>query len=274
MGCKWGNLSEPLLLSCYTFSMNIFDGLVLGFVQGVTEFLPVSSSGHLIFVRDLLNIELLNPLYFDALVHVATAIAVLIYFWNDVVSMWKKDGAGRRYIVPIILGLLPVVIIGLLFEDWIDAHIRSTLVVAISLIVGGLIMLWGEKQYVGEKQITPRKGLAIGLMQVLALIPGMSRSGMTISGGLLSGMSRTESVRFSFLLSLPLLFGLGAKKLLDVASSGAAKMDPTVLVGVVTAFFTGLFAIHFLMKFVERHTFTPFVWYRCVLGVLIIIFLV
>jgi undecaprenyl-diphosphatase len=254
--------------------MNIFDGLILGLVQGITEFLPVSSSGHLIFVRDLLNIELLNPLYFDALVHVATAIAVLIYFWKDVFSMCKKDGVGRKYLLPIVLGLLPVAVIGLLFEDWIDANIRSTLVVAIGLIVGGLVMLWGEKRYVGESSITPHKGLVIGLFQVFALIPGMSRSGMTISGGLFAGMSRTESVRFSFLLSLPLLFGLGIKKLFDVTSAGLFQTDITLIVGVVTAFLTGLFAIHFLMKFVERHTFTPFVWYRCVLGVLIILFLV
>jgi len=259
--------------------MSIFDAILLGIVQGATEFLPVSSTGHLILVRSVLGVSDANGLAFDALLHLATAAAVILYFWRDILhllhTLFRLFGrlpANARDVMllkALIIGTIPAVVFGLLLESYMESTFRHPILVAGVLVLGSLLFIFAESRYVeGRKSgvVRPLLGLKVGLFQVLALIPGMSRSGATISGGMLLGLSRSEAARFAFLLSIPVILGAGAKKYLELATANTAVDWTPIAVGAVTAFIVGLWAIHFMLGFVRRHTLWPFVWYRVILA--------
>lgn len=234
--------------------------LILGLVQGLTEFIPVSSSGHLIIVREFLVIHG-NDLAFDAILQLATILAVLVYFWKDLWGLlydWKK-------LKIIIIATIPAVVFGLLLEKYMETVFRNVLLVAIMLAVGSFIMLLSEYFSTKDKTLTLKNGFIIGLFQCLALVPGMSRSGMTISGGLFIGLSREEATRFSFLLSFPIILGSGLKKLLDIP-----HVDASLSVAFIVSFIVGLGAIHFLIKFLKHHSLRLFAWYRILLACFIV----
>jgi undecaprenyl-diphosphatase len=234
--------------------------IILGIVQGLTEFIPVSSSGHLILAREFLTIHG-NDLAFDAVLQLATILAVAVYFWKDLWGLlydWKK-------LKIIILATIPAVVFGLLLEKYMETVFRNVLLVAIMLAVGSFIMLLSEYFSTKDKQLTLKNGFIIGLFQCLALIPGMSRSGMTISGGLFTGLSREEATRFSFLLSFPIILGSGLKKALDIQT-----FDLSFGLAFITAFIVGLGAIHFLIKFLKNHSLRAFAWYRILLACFIV----
>jgi undecaprenyl-diphosphatase len=234
--------------------------IILGIVQGLTEFIPVSSSGHLILAREFLTIHG-NDLAFDAVLQLATILAVAVYFWKDLWGLlydWKK-------LKIIILATIPAVVFGLLLEKYMETVFRNVLLVAIMLAVGSFIMLLSEYFSTKDKTLTLKNGFIIGLFQCLALIPGMSRSGMTISGGLFTGLSREEATRFSFLLSFPIILGSGLKKALDIQT-----FDLSFGLAFITAFIVGLGAIHFLIKFLKNHSLRAFAWYRILLACFIV----
>jgi undecaprenyl-diphosphatase len=236
------------------------NNIILGIVQGLTEFIPVSSSGHLILAREFLSVHG-NDLAFDAVLQLATVLAVLVYFWKDLWGLlydWKK-------LKIIILATIPAVVFGLLLEKYMETVFRNVLLVAIMLAVGSFIMLLSEYFSTKDKQLTLKNGFIIGLFQCLALIPGMSRSGMTISGGLFTGLSREEATRFSFLLSFPIILGSGLKKALDIQT-----FDLSFGLAFITAFIVGLGAIHFLIKFLKNHSLRAFAWYRILLACFIV----
>lgn len=236
------------------------NNIILGIVQGLTEFIPVSSSGHLILAREFLSVHG-NDLAFDAVLQLATVLAVLVYFWKDLWGLlydWKK-------LKIIVLATIPAVVFGLLLEKYMETVFRNVLLVAIMLAVGSFIMLLSEYFSTKDKQLTLKNGFIIGLFQCLALIPGMSRSGMTISGGLFTGLSREEATRFSFLLSFPIILGSGLKKALDIQT-----FDLSFGLAFITAFIVGLGAIHFLIKFLKNHSLRAFVWYRILLACFIV----
>lgn len=236
------------------------NNIILGIVQGLTEFIPVSSSGHLIVAREFLTLHG-NDLAFDAVLQLATVLAVLVYFWKDLWGLlydWKK-------LKIIILATIPAVVFGLLLEKYMETVFRNVLLVAIMLAVGSFIMLLSEYFSTKDKQLTLKNGFIIGLFQCLALIPGMSRSGMTISGGLFTGLSREEATRFSFLLSFPIILGSGLKKLLDIP-----HIDASLSISFVVSFLVGLGAIHFLIKFLKNHSLRTFAWYRILLACFIV----
>jgi undecaprenyl-diphosphatase len=236
------------------------NNIILGIVQGLTEFIPVSSSGHLILAREFLSVHG-NDLAFDAVLQLATVLAVLVYFWKDLWGLlydWKK-------LKIIILATIPAVVFGLLLEKYMETVFRNVLLVAIMLAVGSFIMLLSEYFSTKDKQLTLKNGFIIGLFQCLALIPGMSRSGMTISGGLFTGLSREEATRFSFLLSFPIILGSGLKKLLDIP-----HIDAGLSVAFIVSFVVGLAAIHFLIKFLKNHSLRVFAWYRILLACFIV----
>lgn len=268
--------------------MDIFSAILLGLVQGVTEFLPISSSGHLIVMRDLLGLEMGGSLAFDAVLQLATSLAVLLYFWKDLVSLVRvRDAKNKILIWAILVGTIPAVLMGFLFENQIDAVFRNSHTVAWALIAGSVLFFIAEKYskscerksadmkdvdaICAPHEISVKRGFIVGCFQALALIPGMSRSGSTISGGLLLNIKREEAVRFSFLLSLPILLGSGLKKLLDLNGSGG--IDFSLFIGSLTAFLVGLASIHFLIVFLRKHTLNAFVWYRVALAILILIFI-
>lgn len=266
--------------------MDILNSIILGIVQGSTEFLPISSSGHLIIFRDILGIQTDSGLAFDAVLQLATTFAVLVYFWKDISSyvknffLWifrkKIETENKNVLLAIIFGTIPAVVLGFLLEESMDTVFRNSNLVALTLVLGALIMFFAdkfsEKLEVRSKKLKVRSGFLIGCFQALALVPGMSRSGMTISGGLFSGLNRELATKFSFLLAFPILLGSGLKKLLDLYTSGnIAETGVSLLFGSITAFVVGLLAIHFLVSFLKKNSMKVFVIYRIMLAIFILI---
>lgn len=255
--------------------------LALGVVQGLTEFLPVSSTGHLIVARDLLGITTEHGLATDAVLHLATALAVLLYFRKDIarlvksVLMWVSgrsiERTDRVLILALVLGTLPAVVGGFLFQDSIESVFRSPELVAYALLGGSFLFFVAERFATQSGTLSVKKGILIGLFQVLALIPGVSRSGATISGGLLLGMSREEAARFAFLLSFPVILGAGLVKFLELGTSGVlATSGSLIAFAAFAAFVSGLGAIHFLLSYLKRHTLDVFIVYRVALALVIL----
>ncbi len=260
--------------------MNLIFTIILGVVQGLTEFLPVSSSGHLILFRSFLNFEGNYGLAVDAVLQLATTFAILIYFHKDIYQIIRKFFIKKERregdITPaqIITASIPVVIVGYLLEKYnvLDVAFRNSLLVAGALIVGSIIMLAAERIYKSRSNLNLKNSLAIGLFQVLALVPGMSRSGMTISGGLIFGLKRETATRFSFIVALPVLLGSGLKKLLDLKEVGYIGQHYLELIlGAGAAFVVGLLAIRFLVQFLKNSKMDVFAYYRIALAVLIIL---
>lgn len=258
--------------------MEIVQGVLLGLVQGVTEFLPVSSTGHLILAREFFGFSRDSGLAVDAMLHLATAVAVLLYFRTDILEL--VHGALRKERKSLILGgaliagTVPGVIAGVFLEETMDTVFRSATLVAGALAAGSILFVVAEKLASQKSFITVQKGFGIGLFQALALIPGMSRSGMTISGGLLLGLTREEATRFGFLLSFPIILGAGAKKFLELWGSGAFVSESAMLAAAgLAAFLSGLAAIHFMIRFVRTHTLIPFALYRLALAALVLLLL-
>lgn len=260
--------------------MDVLSAVILGVVQGLTEFLPVSSTGHLILAREVLGLNTEYGLAVDAVLHFATAFAVLLYFRNDFLKLLKTAWAfvtrkpieeGESNLMwALIVGTIPAVVLGLMLEDMIETTFRSAELVAYVLIAGSILFLVAE--YVAKKihekqEVTIKKGLAVGCFQALALLPGMSRSGATISGGLLLGFSREQAARFAFLLSLPIILGAGTMKVLDLQSAGVlVEQGGMIALAAIAAFLSGLAAIHYLLKFLRNHTLLVFVVYRLILA--------
>jgi len=189
------------------------------------------------------------------------------------VSRLPVNDRDYKILLALLIGTVPAVILGLFLEDIMATLFRSPLLVAVVLIAGSVLFAFAEWRYLHsprERNVTIRTGLIVGLFQCLALVPGMSRSGATISGGMLLGLSREESARFAFLLAIPIILGAGSLKLLEMITSSEAVVWNVVITGAVVAFISGLFAIHFMLSFVRRHSLWPFIWYRVILATVVI----
>ncbi len=266
--------------------MGWFEAVVLGVVQGLTEFLPISSSAHLRVVGEAFGWQ--DPgAAFTAITQIGTEAAVLLYFRKDIwriVTAWVASLGGRRKGDPdarmgwlIIIGSLPIVILGLLFQDSIETTLRDLRIVATTLIVFALILYWADR--VGAKQrqladLTVPHGLGYGFAQALALIPGVSRSGGTITMGLFLGYSRSAAARYSFLLAIPAVLGSGFFQAYEALTGDvegeSISWGPTILATVI-AFGVGLTVIAWLLRYLDRGSFTPFVVYRIALGTLLLV---
>jgi undecaprenyl-diphosphatase len=267
--------------------MSLFDALLLGLLQGLTEFLPISSSGHLILLRELLGLQSEFGLAIDATLHFATAFAVLLYFRKDIYELVIAftHTVQRKFVetetkilmYAIIVGTVPAVFLGLTLESSIETLFRSAELVAWVLIAGSVLFMIAEyvtKRFEAPKALTIKKGLYIGFFQALALIPGLSRSGATISGGMLLGLTRERSARFAFLLSFPIIIGAGSKKLIDLGGAGLVESEWLAIgFGALIAFLSGLLCIHYLLKFLKNHTLYVFVIYRIALASTILLFM-
>lgn len=258
--------------------MSIFEAFVLGIVQGLTEFIPVSSSGHLLLVHDMFG-STESTLAFDVALHVGTLIALLVFFRTDIMKLIKnvvsknEDGRLARLLV---LATIPAALAGLLFSDYIDENLRSPLIVAFALAGMGLIMLVVDKYSKNNKsggEVSTKQGMSVGFAQCLALIPGVSRSGATITTGLLVGLGRVQAARFSFLLAIPIITGSALGILIKGADFSSTGNFP-LFVGMVTAFLSGLVAIKFLLGVIGRIGLAPFAYYRFAVALLVLIFLV
>ncbi|WP_209706732.1 undecaprenyl-diphosphate phosphatase [Leucobacter exalbidus] len=267
--------------------MGIFEAILLGIIQGLTEFLPISSSAHLRIASELMGIGDAGAA-FTAITQLGTEAAVIVFFWRDItriIGRWFRSLTGS---VPrkdpdammgwwIILGTIPIVVLGLVFQDQIETTLRSLWIVAFTLIGFGILLgiadKFGRKQR-DIKDLTWKRGLIYGGAQALALIPGVSRSGGTITAGLMMGYTREAAARYSFLLAIPAVFGSGFYQLFKAIKSptDTTPMGLTMLATVV-AFVIALVVIGLFMKYISKRSFMPFVVYRVLLGIVIIVLL-
>lgn len=261
--------------------MTLFQAIVLGLVQGLGEFLPISSSAHLVLVPWLFNWH--DPgLSFDVALHLGTLIAVIIYFWRDWINLIKgglsgvKSPDGRLFWY-LVASSIPGAAIGYLLEDHAETVFRAPLLIAIMLIVMGVILYLADqksRKVTEIENISFKTSMLIGLSQALAVIPGVSRSGITMTTGLLTGLTRESSARFSFLLSTPIIMGAALVKLPEVLST-PGMMNMNFMVGIAVAAVSGLASIYVLLRYVQSKSFLPFAWYRFALGaaVILVVFL-
>ena len=245
----------------------MLDAILWGLIQGLTEFLPVSSSGHLVLIPALLDRE--GPdLATTAMLHLGTLAAVIVYYRSDLGAMVKFDRPARRLVTLLVIGSVPAAVLGFIFKDKVAELIEDPGTVAIMLIVTGLVLLATELLRLGDKKITdisPLDSILTGLAQALALIPGISRSGMTISAGLVRGVGKQEAARFAFLLGIPVIAGAGLLEMVEFLQSGES-ISAEVWVSVAVAAVSGYAAIAFLIRLLGRIGLAPFGIYCVAFG--------
>ncbi|WP_134322730.1 undecaprenyl-diphosphate phosphatase [Cumulibacter soli] len=266
--------------------MDFFHSIVLGIIQGLTEFLPISSSGHISIAGNVLGWGDPGAAY-TAVLQIGTELAVVLYFWRDIWTIgsgWVRgvfSKAARREPTWkqgwfIIIGSMPIVVVGLLFEDYIDNEFRNLWVIGTTLIVLGIALGLAERYARKVKPIedlTLKHAILYGAAQALAVIPGVSRSGATITMGLALGYERAAATRYAFLLAIPAVVGAGIYKLKDIPGGDNAYGAVPTIIGTVVAFVVGLAVIHWLLKWVSTHSYAPFVAYRITLGAIVLILL-
>ena len=257
--------------------MTFFEIIILAIIQGLTEFLPISSSAHLILPAEILGWHE-QGLAFDVAVHVGSLLAVIIYFRNDITKLtvgWLTHGFSQQQTTEsklawwIVIATIPGVIFGFLMKDWISFNARSAMVIAITTIVFGLLLWYADakaKQIKTIEKIGLKEAIIIGLAQAVAIIPGTSRSGITMTAGLMLGLDRESSARFSFLLSIPIILGAGLLSVLDLLGDSAKVNWNELLYGAAFSFVAAYLCIVLFLSWISRIGMLPFVIYRLVLG--------
>jgi undecaprenyl-diphosphatase len=258
--------------------MSWLEALILGLVEGITEFLPISSTGHLILTESLLGLHGSEASRALIIIQGAAILAVCweyrVKLWNITLSLFS-DANARRFATNLLVAFIPLAIVAKIYGDDIKALLFAPVPVAIALVVGGLIILWAEKRKHVERiptadEIKPFDAFKVGLIQMLALFPGTSRSAATILGGLFIGMSRRAATEFSFFIAIPTLLAATAYELWQVRHEMTAAEATPLAISSVVAFISALLSIRFLLRFVSRHSFAVFAWYRIVFGVIIL----
>ncbi len=260
--------------------MEVIEAILLGIVQGLTEFIPVSSSGHLVLLHKFLGSP--GSLAFDVALHIGTLVALICFFWRDVVKLFRGALSGipgeRRLVGLLVLATIPAVFSGLFLEDTVSTTFRSVYVVSFNLIFVALLMLgaeWLAKRRGALKaldKIHTSQALVIGAAQAVSIIPGISRSGSTITAGIFMGLERVAAMRFSFLMAMPVTFGAIVKVLMDSDSITVIHQDAGLFtVGILSAFLSGLLAIKFLLSYLSKHTLNVFAYYRIALGIVVLL---
>ena len=289
--------------------IEILKTLLLGIVEGITEWLPISSTGHLILVNEFIKLNQDEDFMemFDVVIQLGAILAVVVLYWNKLWPFHRKRAPKKSWVVKeaeegvmksfqtfcnnfcfmdkivlwlkIVVACLPAIVVGLPFDDWLDAHLMNAYVVACMLILYGIIFLILEMKNKGKdpqitalKDVTFQTALFIGLFQLLSLVPGTSRSGSTIIGAMLLGVSREVAAEFTFFLGIPVMFGASALKLVKHGFAFTGDELIVLLIGMVTAFVVSIVSIKFLMGYIKKHDFKVFGWYRIVLGVMVLLY--
>ena len=261
---------------------------IMGVVEGLTEFLPISSTGHLILAGSLLGLDDDKGKVFDIAIQTGAILAVIIVYWQKIFSTvvaLPSQREAQRFALNVFIAFVPAVVLGLVFGKFIKAHLFTPTVVASTFIMGGFIILWAEgwgrakpenahpndhARIVNVESMSPLDALKVGLVQCLAMIPGTSRSGATIIGGMLLGLSRKAATDFSFYLAIPTLIGAGAyslykeRELLNMADA------PMFVVGLVFSFISAWVCVRWLLRYIATHSFVPFAWYRIAFGLVVL----
>ena len=252
--------------------------MIMGIVEGLTEFLPISSTGHLILTGSLLGFHDDKSKVFDIAIQTGAIVAVIIVYWQRLRSTMLglgNDVRARRFALNVGIAFVPAVVLGLLFGKAIKAHLFTPVVVASTFIIGGFIILWAERRKSTVRvesvdDMTPWDALKVGLVQCLAMIPGTSRSGATIIGGMLLGLSRRCATDFSFYLAIPTLIGAGAYSLYKERALLSAADIPLFGVGLVFSFLSAWLCVRWLLRYISSHDFVPFAWYRIAFGIVVL----
>ena len=269
--------------------IEILKSILYGIVEGITEWLPISSTGHMILLEEIMPMNVSKSFWsmFLVVIQLGAILAVVVLYWNKIFP-FRKNKEGKYTSVKsiwilwskILVATIPAAIIGLALDDWIDAHLYNGFVVAIMLILVGVAFIYIENR---NKDMRPsvnslsalsyKDALIIGLFQVVAaVLPGTSRSGATIVGGLMIGVSRAVAAEFTFFLAIPVMFGASLLKLVKFGLAFSVLEFFILVIGMVVAFFVSIFVIRFLMSYIKKHDFKVFGWYRIVLGALVLIF--
>lgn len=260
--------------------MNILQAILLGIVQGLTEFIPVSSSGHLVVLHDIFGAPV-GGLTFDVALHIGTLLALILFFYKDIRDLTAglfTTSPDSRLARMLLLATVPAGVAGFFLQSAAETSFRSSRIVAINLMVFGVIMVLAERYAVKFKnktaieKVTPQQALLMGMAQAFAIIPGISRSGSTITSGLFAGLDRVAATRFSFLLAIPITFGAILKVMLsETAFTMVGDQTQIFVAGITAAFLSGLFAIRFLLAYLAKHSLGAFAYYRIALGLLILL---
>ncbi|MCW2271440.1 Undecaprenyl-diphosphatase [compost metagenome] len=261
--------------------MDLWTGLqavILGIVEGLTEFLPISSTGHQIVVADLINFGGERAMAFNIIIQLGAILAVVWEFRRkifDVVLGLPKERQAQRFTANLLIAFLPAVVLGVLFADVIHHYLFNPITVAVALVVGGVIMLWAERRehVITVEQVDDMRwtdALKIGFAQCLAMVPGTSRSGSTIIGGLLFGLSRKAATEFSFFLAMPTMVGAAVYSGYKYRELFQPGDFPVFAIGFVVSFIFAMIAVRGLLKFIANHSYAMFAWYRIVFGLIIL----
>lgn len=268
--------------------MLLLKAAVMGVVEGLTEFLPISSTGHLILAGALLGFDDEKAKVFDIAIQTGAIFAVIIVYWQKISSTvvaLPTQRLARRFVLNVFIAFVPAVVLGLLFGNAIKAHLFTPTVVASSFIIGGFIILWVEgwgrkplheghpddhARIINVESMTPMDALKVGLVQCLAMVPGTSRSGATIIGGMLLGLSRKAATDFSFYLAIPTLIGAGAYSLYKERALLSLADVPMFAVGLVFSFLSAWLCVRWLLRYIATHSFVVFAWYRIAFGIVVL----
>jgi undecaprenyl-diphosphatase len=263
-------------------SVLLLKAAVMGLVEGLTEFLPISSTGHLILAGALLGFDDDKAKVFDIAIQTGAIFAVILVFWakiRDTVLSLATEKQAQRFALNVTIAFIPAVVLGLLFGKSIKAHLFTPVVVASTFIIGGFIILWAERRQqhnpglariTDVDAMTALDALKVGLIQCFAMIPGTSRSGATIIGGMLLGLSRKVATDFSFYLAIPTLIGAGAYSLYKERALLSLADLPMFLVGLIMSFVSAWLCIRWLLRFISTHSFVGFAYYRIAFGLLVL----
>ena len=253
---------------------------IMGIVEGLTEFLPISSTGHLILTGALLHFDDEKAKVFDIAIQTGAIFAVILFYWQKIretlVQLPSQEKA-QRFATNVVVAFLPAAVLGVIFAKAIKAYLFNGWVVATTFILGGFIILWAEKRQQRTVRIDSvdemhwPDALKIGFVQCLAMIPGTSRSGATIIGGMLLGLSRKAATEFSFFLSIPTLIGAGVYSLWKERALLSAADLPMFAVGFVFSFIFAWLCVRWLLRYISTHSFTPFAWYRIAFGIVVLV---
>lgn len=269
--------------------IEILKVILLGIVEGVTEWLPISSTGHMLIVDEFIQLSMSKAFkeMFFVVIQLGAIMAVVLIFWKKMFPFQFKDDSKpkiRKDVMSlwlkVVVACIPGAVVTLLFDDYIDEHLHTPIVIAIALAFYGvafiIVEIWNKKRKVKTEKlsdITMQTALLIGLFQVLSIIPGTSRSGATIIGALLIGVSRIAAAEFTFFLAVPVMFGLSAIKIMKYGLNFGGTEIVVLLLGMIVAFGVSILVVKFLMTYIKKHDFQAFGWYRIVLGIVVLLLL-
>lgn len=270
--------------------MEILKTIILGIIEGITEWLPISSTGHLIIAEEFLKLSVSESFWemFLVVIQLGAILAVIFLYFNKLNPFSPKKSKTQRLATwdmwgKVVVGVIPAAVLGFLLDDWMDAHLYNYITVSVTLILYGILFIIIENLNKNRKfttksfkQLTYKKALAIGAFQTLSLVPGTSRSGSTILGAMIMGTSRDIAAEYSFFLAIPIMFGASLLKVVKFVLKAEAAITSSeiwiLVVGIITSFIVSVAAIKFLVGFVRKHDFKIFGWYRILLGIILIFF--